>query len=161
MHHWLEPVVGEAELAIVTHGAAPHPSHSTEYALIGAAVTVAAIGILLRVDGGCDPNGSLPKRESPEEQGFERVLVNKYYVDEAYDRAIVQPTVVGSRVRALARDRRRPDRWRFRERQRLACPRTRLDRLTPADRKREHLRVGHRNRRRRGTGRPHLALKSK
>jgi NADH-quinone oxidoreductase subunit L len=40
----------------------------------------------------------VPAREAPPEHGFERVLENKYYVDEAYDRAIVRPLVGGSRV---------------------------------------------------------------
>ena len=31
------------------------------------------------------------------QEGFERVLVNKYYVDEIYDEAVVQPTVGISR----------------------------------------------------------------
>ena len=36
-------------------------------------------------------------RADPEAVGIEKVLEHKYYVDEAYDIAIVQPTVVGSR----------------------------------------------------------------
>ena len=27
----------------------------------------------------------MPKAQSPQEEGFERVLLNKYYVDEIYD----------------------------------------------------------------------------
>jgi len=37
------------------------------------------------------PATLVPKSESPEAEGFGKVLENKYYVDEAYDRAIVQP----------------------------------------------------------------------
>ncbi|CAN5122154.1 NADH-quinone oxidoreductase subunit L [soil metagenome] len=95
LHHWLQPVVGDAELAI-THGVAAHPSHATEFILIGAAVAVAAAGILYAFTR-LKPGTLRPKAESPAEQGFERVLVNKYYVDEAYDRVIVQPTVEISR----------------------------------------------------------------
>ena len=95
LHHWLEPVVGESELRI-THGVAAHPSHATELMLIGTAVAVAAVGILfawVRLR----PARLVPKAVSPEEEGFERVLVNKYYVDEAYDGIIVRPTVGISR----------------------------------------------------------------
>jgi NADH-quinone oxidoreductase subunit L len=34
----------------------------------------------------------VPAAQSPEEEGFERVLLHKYYVDEAYDAAVVNPT---------------------------------------------------------------------
>jgi NADH-quinone oxidoreductase subunit L len=95
LHHWLEPVVGQHELAI-THGEAPHPALTTEFILIGAAVAVAAGGIALAWYR-LKPERLTTKREAPEEQGVERVLANKYYVDEAYDRAIVQPTVAISR----------------------------------------------------------------
>ena len=40
-----------------------------------------------------------------EEQGFERVLANKYYVDEVYDQTSCKPTWQ-TRARALARHRR-------------------------------------------------------
>src|SRR6185436_3303826 len=43
------------------------------------------------------PETLVPKRESPQEEGIERVLVDKYYVDEIYDAAIVQPVVTVSR----------------------------------------------------------------
>jgi NADH-quinone oxidoreductase subunit L len=95
LHHWLEPVVGESELRI-THGVAAHLSHATELILVGTAVTVALAGILIAY-ARLKPVRLVPKAVSPEEEGFERVLVNKYYVDEAYDRAIVRPTVGISR----------------------------------------------------------------
>ena len=36
-------------------------------------------------------------KDAPAEHGFERVLANKYFVDETYDAAIVQPVVATSR----------------------------------------------------------------
>ena len=90
LHHWLEPVVGDAALRI-TGGSELHLSHATEYILIGAAVAIAAGGILLAW-ARLKPARLVPKAQAPAEEGFERVLVNKYYVDEAYDRAVVQPT---------------------------------------------------------------------
>jgi NADH-quinone oxidoreductase subunit L len=95
LEHWLEPVVGEGMLR-VTNGAPAHIAHSTEYMLIGAAVAIAAAGIALAFVK-LKPEPLVPKAQAVPEEGFERVLLNKYYVDEAYDAAIVQPVVSGSR----------------------------------------------------------------
>jgi NADH-quinone oxidoreductase subunit L len=95
LEHWLEPVVGEGALR-VTNGAPVEATPSVEYALIGAAVVIAVAGIVLAF-ARLKPERLVPKVQSPEEHGFERVLANKYYVDEAYDRAIVQPVVATSR----------------------------------------------------------------
>jgi NADH-quinone oxidoreductase subunit L len=95
LDHWLEPVVGESALRI-THGAAPHAAHSTEIALIGSAVAIAVIGIAIAWMR-LKPANLVTKRESPESEGFERVLEHKYFVDEGYDRAVIQPTVGFSR----------------------------------------------------------------
>jgi NADH-quinone oxidoreductase subunit L len=43
------------------------------------------------------PAALVPKKDAPVEQGIERVLLDKYYVDETYDRVIVRPTVSLSR----------------------------------------------------------------
>ena len=94
LHHWLEPVTGEATARLA--GAAAHLEHSTEYILIGAAVAIAALGIALAFMR-LHPDRLPAKRDAREEEGFERVLANKYYVDEAYDRALVGPTVRLSR----------------------------------------------------------------
>jgi NADH-quinone oxidoreductase subunit L len=95
LHHWLEPVVSQGAL-LITHGAEPHLPHTTEYYLIGAAVAVGLLGILLAVFR-LKPARLVRKRDARAEEGFERVLVNKYYVDEFYDRTVVSPTVRTSR----------------------------------------------------------------
>ena len=46
---------------------------------------------------GSSPERLVPKAQAPAEHGFEHVLANKYYVDEVYDAAIVQPVVGVSR----------------------------------------------------------------
>ena len=92
---WLEPVVGAAQRR-VAGGVAAEVSASTEYLLIGAAVAIAAVGIALAYTR-LKPARLVPKAQAPAEQGIERVLANKYYVDEAYDRAVVEPTVGLSR----------------------------------------------------------------
>jgi NADH-quinone oxidoreductase subunit L len=94
LDRWLEPVVNEGALRIAA--GAPEATHSTEYALIGAAVVIALAGIALAVTR-LKPASLVPKAQAPAEHGFEEVLANKYYVDEAYDKAIVTPIVATSR----------------------------------------------------------------
>ncbi len=89
LDHWLEPVVGTATRT-VTNGVALEASHSTEALLIGAAIVIAVLGIAVAVLA-LKPASLVPKAQSPAEHGFEKVLANKYYVDEAYDDAIVRP----------------------------------------------------------------------
>jgi NADH-quinone oxidoreductase subunit L len=95
LERWLEPVVGESMLR-VTNGAPLEATHTVEYSLIGAAVLIAVAGIALAWFR-LDPERLVPKREAPVEEGFERTLVNKYYVDEIYDAGVVRPTVGVSR----------------------------------------------------------------
>jgi NADH-quinone oxidoreductase subunit L len=95
LHHWLEPVVGTGTLT-VTYGEAAHLSHATEYALIGSAVAIAVIGILIAV-WRLKPSALVAAKDAPAEQGIEKTLLNKWYVDEAYDQVVVKPTVVVSR----------------------------------------------------------------
>jgi NADH-quinone oxidoreductase subunit L len=95
LHHWLEPVVGAPALA-VTGGEPAHVSHQTEWILIGTAVAVAVVGIVFAVVR-LKPARLVPKEQAVPEKGLARVLANKWYVDEIYDRAIVQPVVGVSR----------------------------------------------------------------
>jgi NADH-quinone oxidoreductase subunit L len=91
---WLEPVVGAATTRIAAGGSAL--AGSTEQALIGTAVAIAIAGIAIAFVR-LKPAALVPKKDSPEATGFAKVLEHKYYVDEAYDRAIVQPVVNGSK----------------------------------------------------------------
>jgi NADH-quinone oxidoreductase subunit L len=91
---WLEPVVGDAAARIATGGGAL--AGSTERALIGIAVAIAIAGIAIAFVR-LKPAALVPKKDSPPSVGFAKVLEHKYYVDEAYDRAIVQPVVNGSK----------------------------------------------------------------
>jgi NADH-quinone oxidoreductase subunit L len=94
LDHWLEPVVGESTKLVVA--GAPEASPSLEYGLVGLAVLIAVAGIALAVMR-LKPAALVPKREAPQEEGFEKVLLNKYYVDEIYDDAVVKPVVGISR----------------------------------------------------------------
>ena len=95
LEHWLEPVVHESALR-VAGGTLPHASHSLEYMLIGAAVVIGLAGIAFAF-ARLKPGRLVPKAQAPAEHGFARVLAEKYYVDEAYDAAIVKPVVGVSR----------------------------------------------------------------
>jgi NADH-quinone oxidoreductase subunit L len=94
LHHWLEPVTGESTVRLA--GADAHVEHSTEWALIFVAVTIASIGILYAFVR-LKPARIVPARDAVPETGFGGVLANKYYIDEAYDRGIIGPTVGVSR----------------------------------------------------------------
>jgi NADH-quinone oxidoreductase subunit L len=100
LHHWLEPVTGASALHI-THGEEAHLAVGTELALIGLAILI-ALGGMAYAYARLKPAALVPKAQSPEAVGIERVLEHKYYVDEAYDRAIVKP-VVGISRRVLWR----------------------------------------------------------
>jgi NADH-quinone oxidoreductase subunit L len=80
----------------VTHGVAPELSHGKEYMLIGVAVLVALFGIWVAFSR-LKPEALVPKSKAPPEEGFQRVLEHKYFVDEAYDTLLVRPTFVTSR----------------------------------------------------------------
>ena len=95
LDRWLDPVVGESTLRI-TNGVAVETPASTEWLLVGIAVAIAAAGIALAFVR-LKPASLVPKRDAPAEHGFERVLANKYFVDEAYDAAIVEPVLATSR----------------------------------------------------------------
>jgi NADH-quinone oxidoreductase subunit L len=96
LEHWLDPVVGESEKLLAGPAAEATHAANTEVMLIGLAVLVAVAGIAIAAFR-LKPERLVPKAQAPEEEGFERVLLNKYYVDEAYDRVIVNPTVQISR----------------------------------------------------------------
>jgi len=43
------------------------------------------------------PQALVPKAQAKPEEGFERVLEHKYYVDELYDKVVVTPTYATSK----------------------------------------------------------------
>jgi NADH-quinone oxidoreductase subunit L len=97
LEHWLEPVTGGATQTI-TAGAPALPPSNAEWMLVGAAVMVALLGMMIAYVR-LKPERLVPAREALPEQGIERVLAHKYYVDEAYDAAVVRPTVgISTRV---------------------------------------------------------------
>jgi NADH-quinone oxidoreductase subunit L len=98
LHHWLEPVTAAGVAISRTLGTlAEVPHGSTETTLVVLAVVIAVAGlawgwaVTLRA-------ATVPARLAAPEQGVWKVLYHKYYVDELYDRFIVQPLVRLSRV---------------------------------------------------------------
>ena len=88
LEHWLEPVVGVATARMA--GSGEHVAAKTEWVLIGVAVAIAVIGMSVAF-ARLKPAALVQKSASPASEGFANVLEHKYYVDELYDDAIVQP----------------------------------------------------------------------
>jgi NADH-quinone oxidoreductase subunit L len=95
LEHWLDPVVG-AGTAQVVGTAGEAVSTGTEGLLIAVAVAIAVAGIAIAVTV-LKPAALVPKAQAKPEEGFERVLANKYYVDEIYDATVVKPVYGVSR----------------------------------------------------------------
>jgi NADH-quinone oxidoreductase subunit L len=92
--HWLDPVVGGATRQVA--GTAAHIAVGTEEMLIGAAVIIAVAGIVLAF-ARLKPETLPRKRDAVPEHGFERVVAEKYYVDEGVEKGIVRPAYAVSR----------------------------------------------------------------
>jgi NADH-quinone oxidoreductase subunit L len=92
---WLEPVFAPDPLATAlgesAHGVAEHAvSPSLEIALMAISVVVALAGIALAFRAYLQ-NPSLSTRLQQRLSGLHRMLLNKYWVDELYDRTVVAP----------------------------------------------------------------------
>jgi NADH-quinone oxidoreductase subunit L len=92
---WLDPVVGSAT-ARVSAGA-PELQAANEQMLMGLAVVIAVLGIVFALVR-LKPGRLVPKRDAVPEHGFERVVANKYFVDEGIDKVVVTPTYRVSRT---------------------------------------------------------------
>jgi NADH-quinone oxidoreductase subunit L len=83
--HWLEHFLSPIFTASYQHRDLHPVNHSTELMLMGISVALAAIAILVAV------NKYSKRPELEDADGFGKVLSNKWYVDELYDKVIVQP----------------------------------------------------------------------
>jgi NADH-quinone oxidoreductase subunit L len=88
LHHWLEPVVGRGEELALKHTGGDH--HTIEMILMVVSVAVALIGIFLATRV-YKSKTTLAKNEAALGAPY-KLAYNKFYVDELYDNAIVQPT---------------------------------------------------------------------
>jgi NADH-quinone oxidoreductase subunit L len=100
LHHWLEPVtlaahhVQEEHLGELAHSA-PFGGGEVLWATISTAAAAVVVLVSLRVVAA---QRVVPVAEDETElRGIAKVLYNKYYVDEFYDRVVVQPVVRFSR----------------------------------------------------------------
>jgi NADH-quinone oxidoreductase subunit L len=94
LDQWLGPVVKESTERTLAGGGEMSPG--LEYGLVGLAVLIAVGGIFLAFSR-LKPERLVPKAQAQPEEGFEKVLADKYYVDEIYDAGVVQPVVGTSR----------------------------------------------------------------
>jgi NADH-quinone oxidoreductase subunit L len=90
--NWLEPVFTNAHAKLAVFAV---QSHSTEILLMS--VTVAgAVGSIIYARYLYLQNTGLPAVYSKKFKGIYNLLLNKYFVDEAYDAAVINPVVRGS-----------------------------------------------------------------
>ncbi len=100
LHHWLEPVIAAADEIRV---AAVGPYHESaplgggEVLWAGIATLVAALVVILTARAVSGREVRPAVESSPPEGGLARILYDKWYVDEAYDRMVVRPVVAASR----------------------------------------------------------------
>jgi NADH-quinone oxidoreductase subunit L len=92
LEQWLEPVFAPA-MDKLPHGG--HESHILEYTLMVVSVGVALGGILLARRWYMTKTG-VPESIAARFPVVYRLLFNKYYVDEAYEAAVVKPLQKGS-----------------------------------------------------------------
>jgi NADH-quinone oxidoreductase subunit L len=94
IEHFLEPAIEPAHHALAEVFNAPVPGHSTEYALMGLSIGIAAAGILLAFRMYLwQP--ALAGKLATSFAGVYRVLLNKYYVDELYGAVFVRGLAIG------------------------------------------------------------------
>lgn len=93
LHHWLEPVVGQGEQMALHHTGGDH--HTMEMILMAVSVGIALLGIFMAFSFYKRKN-TLQKNEASLGMPY-RLAYNKFYVDEMYDKGIVQPTYSFSR----------------------------------------------------------------
>ena len=98
LERWLGPVFEAGAVGTMLGEGAEHTSHlpaATEWLLIGLSVGVAVLGIFLAWRAYLarpEMATTLQERFA----GIHRALLNKYWVDELYDRVVVHPIVAGS-----------------------------------------------------------------
>ncbi len=94
LSNFLSPVFADAQALNAAHG---HLSHSTEWMLMGVIVGFTAVMIFLAWSMYVRKQ-AVPAAEGSPLAPAHRVAYHKYYVDELYDKAIVRPLFLLSRV---------------------------------------------------------------
>jgi len=94
LHHWLHPVMANSEVHV---RAALHENHTMEWGLMGfsTAVALGSIGLTwLLWGGGKDKLRDIFAEKVP---ALHKLLWNKWYVDEIYEKTLIRPIVTVSR----------------------------------------------------------------
>jgi NADH-quinone oxidoreductase subunit L len=101
LHHWIEPVTGVAEEIRIEHAgefahASPFGGGEVMWAAVSTLLALVVVGVAFAVVGRqkvltADKAAGVPM------PALTRVLHNKWYVDELYDRIVVQPILRVSR----------------------------------------------------------------
>ncbi|MEJ8842493.1 NADH-quinone oxidoreductase subunit L [Lacibacter sp. H375] len=81
LEHYLAPVFKASSEIAEAH----HVDHKTEYILLAVSITLIVLSIFYAL------NRFSKKPETGEEEGFGKVLANKWYVDELYNSIITKP----------------------------------------------------------------------
>jgi NADH-quinone oxidoreductase subunit L len=100
MHHWLEPLTAQAHhIQEVNLGELSHSAPFGGGEVLWAVLSTLAAGIVVIASVRFVGNQKVVPvaQDTTELTGFSAVLYNKYYVDEIYDRFIIQPIVRASR----------------------------------------------------------------
>jgi NADH-quinone oxidoreductase subunit L len=85
IEHWLDPVFKSAANIIATYQAEHSQSLGIEILLLIISVFVATVAIIISF------KKYSSQKEFQETKGISKILENKYYFDETYDKTIVQP----------------------------------------------------------------------
>lgn len=86
LEHFLAPVFSDASMRVVPH----HLSHSTEYILMGVAV-LAVLAIIYYAYSTFVSKQQLPPEEGEETSALQKLIYNRYYVDELYAKLFTRP----------------------------------------------------------------------
>ncbi len=89
IEHWLEPIFDAAQQKLPSAG---YHSHTTEYLLMAVSVMIALGGIFLARRWYLE-HQNVPESIARRFPRLYSLLMNKYYVDEVYDAAVVRPIV--------------------------------------------------------------------
>ena len=101
LHDWLHPIVERADHVIeghvgeLAHAAPFFGGGEAVWAMLSFAL---AMAVIVGATIWLGKKDRKPAAETPEYRGFAKVLYNKWYVDEAYDRGIVRPLLRTSRA---------------------------------------------------------------
>ena len=87
LEHFLKPSVGDATSRMST-GGSPDVTHEIIMMAVAVLAAVAAIYLAYML---YRKNNMLPKEKEAEMPKFQRIIFNKYYVDEFYDKVIRKP----------------------------------------------------------------------